>query len=615
MMSTLARASIDGGIVVAIVWVVARVFRLSPAARTALWWCAAAKFVVALIWVSPVLVPILPPVERIAAPPVATAITAREPIADSAAAIGGPRIRASNALDRWSATIVGFWMAGCVAAAVIGLRRVEKMKRIVARSSLAPPPIQDMAERLAVRLKLRRTPQIRMSDGVTTPLVVGVLKPVVLLPIQSFDRLGESQQLMVLCHELAHVKRGDLWFGCTPALAERVFFFHPLAHLAAREYSLWREAACDAAVLDALDAAPRDYGRLLLDLGVARRRTGLAAAGAPWSFPNLKRRIVMLQDPSMRPKGSRFLSAAMVSLAAFAIVPLQLAARPAAGPGEQSKSVETNVEKHDEAEQRDGKPKPPQSREELTRERIRELEREIERFKERERARSDSERPIEFTRDDVRFVAFFSDDQTTSSGSDEDRARARRYRRGSDPMIWFMLDGREYVVRDRETIDRVQAAWKPVYEIGDLQGVIGGEQGKLGEKQGEIGALLGTLGARQGELGALQAKLAEEQVRLAEREARAMTDAAREALERDHRGMEREIDARAKKLHDEMRELNARMRELDEPIRKLNEPMEELARKMSTLSGQMEEESHRARIETRRIFERAIANGSAEIVK
>ncbi len=132
---------------------------------------------------------------------------------------------------------------------------------------------------------------------------------------------------MAICHELAHVKRADLWLGCVPALAERLFFFHPLVRLAAREYALSREAACDSAVMDTLEVAPQDYGRLLLALGVSRPRTGLTAAGAAWSFPNLKRRIAMLQHQSARSTRSRALAVAVVGLAITAMVPIQLAAR------------------------------------------------------------------------------------------------------------------------------------------------------------------------------------------------------------------------------------------------------------------------------------------------
>ena len=60
MVSTLARASMDGAILVAAVWVLSRILRLTPATRTMLWWCAAAKFVVALAWTTPIAIPVLP---------------------------------------------------------------------------------------------------------------------------------------------------------------------------------------------------------------------------------------------------------------------------------------------------------------------------------------------------------------------------------------------------------------------------------------------------------------------------------------------------------------------------------------------------------------------------
>ena len=103
---------------------------------------------------------------------------------------------------------------------------------------------------------------------------------------------------MTLCHELLHLRRHDLWFGWVPALAQRIFFFHPLAALAVREYAIAREAACDAEVLRVLGSAPQAYGRLLLRWGVAPRETGLAAAGASPSLENLKRRLQMLQQIS-----------------------------------------------------------------------------------------------------------------------------------------------------------------------------------------------------------------------------------------------------------------------------------------------------------------------------
>ena len=64
MVFTLARASMDGALLVVAIWaaicLLDRVLLLSPATRAMLWWCAAAKFVVALTWTTPVTIPILP---------------------------------------------------------------------------------------------------------------------------------------------------------------------------------------------------------------------------------------------------------------------------------------------------------------------------------------------------------------------------------------------------------------------------------------------------------------------------------------------------------------------------------------------------------------------------
>ena len=273
------------------------------------------------------------------------------------------------------------------------------------------------------RLRLRRVPEVRISARIETPLVTGLVRPVVLLPSGRVDALTDRQRQMALCHELAHLKRADLWLGCVPALAERVFFFHPLVHLASREYALSREAACDAAVMETLDAAPQEYGRLLLSLGVSHPRTGFTAAGGAWSFLSLKRRIAMLQDVSARSNRSRVIAFGAVGLAVAAMVPMQLAARPgtahsgSAGErrGEQAASTRR-------AAARGSRRRPRRQR--------------------RTRAAPNTR--------GLSFVMMLEDDQQTTSGSPEDVARARRHRKNGEPLLWFRYDGREYVVRDPE---------------------------------------------------------------------------------------------------------------------------------------------------------------------
>ena len=352
-----------------------------------------------------------------------------------------------------------------------------------------------------------------------TPLVAGLRRPVVLLPLTRFTALSAARQRMTLCHELVHLKRWDLFLGWIPAAAEPLFFFHPLAHVAAREYLFWREAACDAAVLEALDVAPQEYGGLLLDLGVVGSRSSLAAAGAPWSFSILKRRIVMLRDPSSRSITTRALAPTLAVLALAAIAPLQLSARPAtAATPPEAGTVATEAAAPDDVQSAS----------------------------------------TETRADKLNFVMFFDDNQTTMSGSvPRDINRAKSFRRAGEPMLWFRMSGREYVVRDPEVLREIENAWSGPNQVGAEQGDVGARQGRIGAKQGEIGAKQGEVGAEQAVIGSKQGAIGERQGRLAAREsARSLTDA-----------QQKEIDTERRALDDQMKELDREMRKLDDRMR------------------------------------------------
>jgi bla regulator protein BlaR1 len=388
VLSSLLRASLGGALGVAFVWTVCRCSRrLSASARAMLWWCVAAKFVIGLVWFAPVTLPILPAAvatgPAVGGPANLRLQWARIGLLDEEVALralGAPltmaaveppgswtmfrrayaRIVAMNpglALselhafeDRvlkwlasrvpsgptrwvtgwhgWSVSLLAVWMIGVFLATGVGVQRWVRACGLVARSTPAPDETRVIAADLADRLSLHRTPDIRVSHEVETPFVVGVRRPVVLVPACFIGQLSRRQQQMALCHELAHIKRYDVPLGSAPALAEALFFFHPFARLAAREYVLSREAACDALVLDALDAPPREYGMLLLGMGSAGPQLGISAAGMSLGSSNLKRRLVMLGDTAVSRRTSRVVTGAAIVGMAFAMVPVRLVARP-----------------------------------------------------------------------------------------------------------------------------------------------------------------------------------------------------------------------------------------------------------------------------------------------
>src|SRR5262249_7540704 len=52
-------------------------------------------------------------------------------------------------------------------------------------------------------------------------------------------------------------------------------------------------------------------------------------------------------------------------------------------------------------------------------------------------------------------------------------------------LVWFRLDGREYVIRDPATVAQVEAIYRPVEDLGKEMGKVGSKQGEIGSKQGE----------------------------------------------------------------------------------------------------------------------------------
>jgi beta-lactamase regulating signal transducer with metallopeptidase domain len=116
----------------------------------------------------------------------------------------------------------------------------------------------------------------RMAEG---PLLVGCLRPAIVLPAALLSELSDSDLDLVLSHELAHIRSRDLQWAWLPFLANLVFFFHPLVRLAQRELILLQEIACDRAALEARASERVSYARLLLSLSTGHEDRIAASAG------------------------------------------------------------------------------------------------------------------------------------------------------------------------------------------------------------------------------------------------------------------------------------------------------------------------------------------------
>ncbi|MET0256386.1 MAG: M56 family metallopeptidase, partial [Luteibacter sp.] len=242
LLSRLAHASVQAILLAGIVHAACRfVPSLSASAKTTLWWLLGAQLVAGIACPTVLGLPLLP-----APTPTSTAAVMTVdplPLADASA---GMPVESGGGFP-WLAVLLSAWALAVVAQTAVATWRWRKLAGIVGRAMAHDDVrIETLCARRARELGLRRSPRLAVSAEVDSPQVIGLWCPTILLPLD--ERLGDEDLDLALMHELAHVRRGDLVLGCIPALARTLFFFHPLVHLAVREYALCREAACDALV-------------------------------------------------------------------------------------------------------------------------------------------------------------------------------------------------------------------------------------------------------------------------------------------------------------------------------------------------------------------------------
>ncbi|GAB4036630.1 M56 family metallopeptidase [Spirosoma jeollabukense] len=102
-----------------------------------------------------------------------------------------------------------------------------------------------MTDRLRTALAIGAVVQVRESARIAMPMVVGILKPVLLLPIGLATHLSIREIEAVLAHELAHVKRHDYGVNLLQSIVEILYFFHPALWWLSARVREEREHCCD----------------------------------------------------------------------------------------------------------------------------------------------------------------------------------------------------------------------------------------------------------------------------------------------------------------------------------------------------------------------------------
>jgi len=183
------------------------------------------------------------------------------------------------------------------------------------------------------QLKIHRAPRLLWSDAVTSPVLQGLIHPKIILYATVFSQYKADETKLILAHELAYYRRGDLVWNWIPVIARIVFFFNPLVWLAVRGWKTRQEIGCDHIAVHYTGARSVDYGKVLVKATVQPKdysKFGWASMGIHQFFVSgskqtLFKRLKALDNPSRNKLKWRWLSISLTALFGITVLlPWQL---------------------------------------------------------------------------------------------------------------------------------------------------------------------------------------------------------------------------------------------------------------------------------------------------
>lgn len=195
-----------------------------------------------------------------------------QPADKGATGAGVERASSSTSWRRYAPYLVAAYLVGA-GAMVLRLLAGGHGGRRLRRRSEPPADAALLAAfaRQAQRLGLAVAPTLALCRDVVIPTVVGVVRPVVLLPVSLLVNLTPAQIEAILAHELAHIRRYDPLVNVVQRAIEAYLFFHPAVWIVSRRMRIEREHCCDDMVL-AGGRDPVEYADTLVR--VAQLSTG-----------------------------------------------------------------------------------------------------------------------------------------------------------------------------------------------------------------------------------------------------------------------------------------------------------------------------------------------------
>ncbi len=195
----------------------------------------------------------------------------------------------------WQGFVLLGWAVVAIALLLLLGQRALFVKGLIAQAEPVPRSLRNALNDCCARMGLKSEITAKISPNAVSPAVCGLFKPVILVPKNILAKLTPNDLQAVLLHELAHIKRADLWVNFVQTLLQIIYFYNPLLWLANAMIRRVREKAVDEAVLVAMGETAGRYPETLVNVAklafIRRPALSLRLIGVVESKSTLTSRI------------------------------------------------------------------------------------------------------------------------------------------------------------------------------------------------------------------------------------------------------------------------------------------------------------------------------------
>ena len=191
--------------------------------------------------------------------------------------------------------LLGIWIVGIFAMIILVIKSSLRLRTLEKSAlPLQNPEVRRLYHQCLEEMGIHRNIPIYSTAFLKSPIIVGLLKPCIYLPIHLISDYNESDMRYMLLHELQHYNHKDAVASYLMNLAGVIYWFNPLVWYALKEMRNDREVACDTSVLKMLEEdAYEDYGNTLINFAEKVSLTPFPFAdGLGGNMEQMKRRII-----------------------------------------------------------------------------------------------------------------------------------------------------------------------------------------------------------------------------------------------------------------------------------------------------------------------------------